>query len=247
MRGTPLRPDRPLVHPRLCGEHRRQGCGIVIPACAGNEEEAELEARFIPACAGNTKYHVQQAEVPGIPACAGNTRGSRRSRAPGTVHPRLCGEHSSIASMYCERFIPGGEHAGAVRGQPPGMRFIPACAGNTRVIREAAKCSTAVHPPVRGTLITRVWHADAAVHPRLCGEHFEITRHCIPVPTPVHPRLCGEHAGDPLSVAARGVHPRLCGEHAALAPDPVHPRLCGEHYSPGVWRCTVHPRLCGEH
>ena len=132
-----------LVHPRVCGEHfffLRTKVLIV---------------RFIPACAGNT-----------FAAC--------NSACRSTVHPRVCGEHPSMAfdlSRSNGSSRVGGEHARKsnryrrcggssprVRGtrEPGGgksslLRFIPACAGNTRGARDRAR-----YRPV---------------HPRVCGEH----------------------------------------------------------------------------
>ena len=94
-----------------------------------------VDARFIPACAGNTSCR------------SGRTRAS-------TVHPRVCGEHrfalcgSWCASGSSPRVRGTPRRRGVERGV---LRFIPACAGNTRVSPRR----------VRRT----------AVHPRVCGEH----------------------------------------------------------------------------
>ncbi len=115
---------RITVHPRVCGEHnqrcrtRRDAVGS-SPRVRGTPSLGErdcLETRFIPACAGNTSTF-------------------RRGSGNGSVHPRVCGEH------YCENSTgpnPGGSSP-RVRGTPQidnimatKIRFIPACAGNTR-------------------------------------------------------------------------------------------------------------------
>ena len=88
-------------------------------------------------------------------------RGTRLShvmtKAPVSVHPRVCGEH--IANTP---FVAGdGGSSPRVRGTrveghaaDMGDRFIPACAGNT------APCSSS--------------RFRASVHPRVCGEHLRV-------------------------------------------------------------------------
>ena len=87
-----------------------------------------------------------------ISAYAGNARMWGTARPPRTVHPRMRGERGQLpASLTCW----GGSspHARGTRaGDPPSPRagrFIPACAGNARVI-EAFSCSVSVHPRMRG-------------------------------------------------------------------------------------------------
>ena len=141
-----------------------------------------------------------------------------------------------------------GTHAPLIAAE---LRFIPACAGNTRPRRN--------HAPY------------APVHPRLCGEHRDFIPACAGNTAhgkkSVHPRCAGLNVtsgssppvrgtgSSPPVRGTRGVHPRLCGEQGPVHPrlcagssplrgtmPPVHPRLCGEHLSAR----PVHPRLCGE-
>jgi len=127
VRGTPaLEPAAVpmwLVHPRVCGEHN-EGTYPGLPV-----------VRFIPACAGNTR--VGAAAASAVP-----------------VHPRVCGEHRALQAG-----------AGSLAGSSPrvrgtlfsclsrcvSLRFIPACAGNTRA--------------------ALIEHTAKPVHPRVCGEH----------------------------------------------------------------------------
>ena len=130
------------VHPRGCGEQiwavrkpfrspgsspRLRGTGAPVPP-------PWLPGRFIPAAAGNrTSFKDALMAHP--------------------VHPRGCGEQ-----VYCH--CPGGSRPGSsprLRGTAlsaseavQGYRFIPAAAGNSRVVA----------PPVPGD----------PVHPRGCGE-----------------------------------------------------------------------------
>jgi len=88
-----------------------------------------------------------------IPACAGNRGPSRVVEIYLSVHPRVCGEQRqrprgatcSIGSSPRVR----GTGSNSLRGTTI-MRFIPACAGNSRI-----------------ACLTR---ATRSVHPRVCGE-----------------------------------------------------------------------------
>ena len=129
------------VHPRVRGEH------LITTTLALNVSGSSPRARgtlvdnpnhsntfrFIPACAGNT--------ICGSPASSG-----------ATVHPRVRGEHI----ISCSRVTSTAGSSPRARGtprprrdDPPGTRFIPACAGNTAVSRRRS-LPAAVHPRVRG-------------------------------------------------------------------------------------------------
>ena len=111
------------VHPRVCGELPCTGinslwCFGSSPRVWGTQTESPGTrgiSRFIPACVGNSR-----------PACA--------SLADCTVHPRVCGELLSA--------VDSGSHfygsSPRVWGTPllpcirqDGLRFIPACVGNS--------------------------------------------------------------------------------------------------------------------
>ena len=152
------------VHPRVCGEH------LAVDA------DPTVELRFIPACAGNThrrsgagQHRAVHPRVCGehrmrvlcyglwdgsSPRVRGTRCTSPRRGTASTVHPRVCGEHldPSIKGRHPDGSSP--RVRGTPAGQPPGrslLRFIPACAGNTR----SARC-------IGGS---------TTVHPRVCGEH----------------------------------------------------------------------------
>ena len=192
------------VHPRLCGEHILSAGAMEPPTGSsppvrGTRFEAlpaPLLARFIPACAGNTGRQTP-------------------SRQGATVHPRLCGEHLAdghIVFSYDGSSPPvrGTQHVAAYLRV--NHRFIPACAGNTRI------------PPRTGCRLP--------VHPRLCGEHCwgrAARRRRFGSSPPVRGtppiglssmlqwRFIPACAGNTLRRCSGGqyrpVHPRLCGEH----------------------------------
>ena len=111
------------VHPRVCGEHfftilgkkQRHGSSPRVRGTRTLPGFPQSLGRFIPACAGNTlKYTNPSPQAP--------------------VHPRVCGEHTSLrpprpplrgsSPRVRGTLILDGEFVIATR-------FIPACAGNT--------------------------------------------------------------------------------------------------------------------
>ncbi len=111
------------VHPRVCGEH----CGIRTETVSNFGSSPRL--RGTPAV---TQRHVYGWRF--IPAFAGNTIAAEEHDPALPVHPRVCGEHTEIASASM-----------ASAGSSPRLRgtllllmvvslvrrFIPAFAGNT--------------------------------------------------------------------------------------------------------------------
>ena len=193
-----------------------------------------------------------------------------------TVHPRVCGEHTSSVLSF---IIPTGSSP-RLRGtrRPPGLlslsrRFIPASAGNTKRDHHHLVIH-AVHPRVCGEHLTN--HNVSAItdgsSPRLRGTlnggiSCILLLRFIPASagntqpsTPtgagstVHPRVCGEHpllryCTNPLS----GSSPRLRGTQSATMAAPLHmrfiPASAGNtpYRRSAFWSSTVHPRVCGEH
>ena len=135
--------DGRIFHPRVCGEH---------PAARHNSHKGRgssprVRGTFAP-------RHPTMIGARFIPACAGNIQDGQKKGHFSPVHPRVCGEHISIAAL--EELVIGSSPR--VRGTYPDGRklrplgrFIPACAGN---------------------MFARPGpHRAAAVHPRVCGEH----------------------------------------------------------------------------
>ena len=166
VRGTrqqrrPPRRCRP-VHPRVCGE------------LEVNARASRLVAGSSPRVRGTPRLLArQQADGRFIPACAGNSAAATPRRFPSSVHPRVCGE---LPRVVAQRLLVHGSSP-RVRGTPEtaalerhGHRFIPACAGNSRLLL--------------GALST------PAVHPRVCGELGRTTK-ALPAATGSSPRVRG--------------------------------------------------------
>ena len=197
------------------------------------------------------------------------------ARPPRTVHPRMRGERGQLpASLTCW----GGSspHARGTRaGDPPSPRagrFIPACAGNARVI-EAFSCSVSVHPRMRGE---RSFDNSAALARIGSSPHTRGTRVKIVIISSFA-RFIPAYAGNahPLRACIRSesVHPRIRGERCRVlrwlsvrTGSSPHTRgtlvqnVCGEPghrfipaYAGNANRAmprsatrTVHPRIRGE-
>ncbi len=117
-------------------------------------------------------------------------RGTGRSTADRhrlrSVHPRVRGEQ--------------GKGATAADGD---VRFIPACAGNSRPV-SSIRSPASVHPRVRGEQAaqSRGPATLTAVHPRVRGEQVRPSRRWT-MTSPVHPRVRGEQNARAILVAAR--------------------------------------------
>ncbi len=111
------------VHPRMRGEH------CVRPISAYFVCGSSPHARGTPFWAPGPHRQVWF-----IPACAGNTPTTVMPASRRAVHPRMRGEHIASCAVAAH-FVGSSPHA---RGTPQhvahprrGLRFIPACAGNT--------------------------------------------------------------------------------------------------------------------
>ena len=253
------------VHPRVCGE-LRGGTGAQAtdygssPRVRGTHEPAGehgYRRRFIPACAGNS---------PSWPPAP----------APGSVHPRVCGEliplfigprHTTGSSPRVRgtRRQEGGE-APALQVHPRvcgellkltfcierTFRFIPACAGNSRQPYSPTSVSP-VHPRVCGELpISRIGNSTpSGSSPRVRG-----TRRRTPRPRETErfiPACAGNSPDQGVRYRDSAVHPRVCGELVTVGTDASDqdgssPRVRGTRKSHLTSRTfpAVHPRVCGE-
>ena len=150
-------------------------------------------------------------------------------------HPRMCGEHKSMA--FC---------VGTLRGSSPHVRgalvwscpycghsgIIPACAGSTRY-------STTGKQGRRD-------------HPRMCGEHHAVSSG--PHPAGDHPRMCGEHLSFmAFLMVSAGSSPHVRGArhhlHKIATRHGIIPACAGSTFNAsfGALQNRDHPRMCGEH
>ena len=128
------------VHPRVCGEQSAvlpdqrpiNGSSPRVRGTDFNGGSVASAGRFIPACAGNSSLMTGWGSIR-------------------TVHPRVCGEQCVCVCVCVCGSSP------RVRGtaldrkiSQVGLRFIPACAGNSRNLSSPS--------------------TTPAVHPRVCGE-----------------------------------------------------------------------------
>ncbi len=130
-------------HPRVCGEHQY---GTV---------RFRHDAGSSPRMRGTLWHSRHSRHRTGIiPAYAGNTRQPCRRSAKCGDHPRVCGEHMTMATWFMP--LPGssprmrGTHSFAW-GTGVNVGIIPAYAGNTLALNPMEK--------------------DWRDHPRVCGEH----------------------------------------------------------------------------
>ena len=153
-----------------------------------------------------------------------------------------------------------------------GVRFIPACAGNS-FAKGARQCWQPVHPRVCGeqTDLSDTEGHGTGSSPRVRGTDPGCARAGIRdrfIPAcagnsaalcrslhliSVHPRVCGEQIGVQLNdVVVRGSSPRVRG---TVLQNPVQillrrfiPACAGNRPERWKWnsRRTVHPRVCGE-
>ena len=149
------------------------------------------QERFIPACAGNTLLFrsIFQRIIGSSPRARGTQKSMAESQGTGTVHPRVRGERGSLGHGWT--YVVGssprarGTHGSRDRSDRC-QRFIPACAGNTR-LAACRRSARSVHPRVRGehasTLDPRPDPPGSS--PRARGTLFD--------GLPVHPRVRGEH------------------------------------------------------
>ena len=230
------------------------------PHARGTHIESEirfLEDRFIPACAGNTSL--------------------RRFRVrSSSVHPRMRGEHSRYRASYICHYG-SSLHARGTRASgyfyEDGMRFIPACAGNT-AYDSAAIMASAVHPRMRGEHLRTSCpqYGDAGSSPHARGTLFRLTWRMfylrfIPAcagntsslvssesPWAVHPRMRGEHYATHCACSGGGgSSPHARGTPPVLNKGDVFtrfiPACAGNTITwqvPSFWK-AVHPRMRGEH
>ena len=211
-----------------------------IPACTGNTSESlrrsarhtvhpRVYGEYFLSIADTSLLYGSSPRVRGIryaapreitparfiPACTGNTGSVHRLRGYRTVHPRVYGEYCCVPDALA--LYTGSSPR--VRGiriarfyTRHGLRFIPACTGNT--YRSVSPCGwTAVHPRVYGEYIDNImsrWDS-AGSSPRVRG-----IRTGAQATRPVRrfiPACTGNTTIFPSGPMTMAVHPRVYGEY----------------------------------
>ena len=150
-----------------------------------------------------------------IPAWAGNTAATFFCERPSSVHPRVGGEHSKVASPPCS---PGGSSPRgrgthqSLRASHPPERFIPAWAGNT-VHNASSRTSISVHPRVGGEHIHAATAANTGTGSSPRGRGTPYTTHPPGPRFRFIPAWAGNTATRTSSSSGPPVHPRVGGEH----------------------------------
>ena len=252
-------------HPRMCGEHPRNG----LPKSRHTGSSPHVR--------GTPRAFEQACAVVGIiPACAGNTNHCKARLGYSGDHPRMCGEH-----VWCMAWLAWcGGSSPHVRGTPVHVQsrallhgIIPACAGNTdaaavrwsalrdhpRMCGEhigfmiAGVIAMGSSPHVRGTRHDTHDLRDASgIIPACAGNTVLNSRRSLLMRD--HPRMCGEHCSNTAgSVFSGGSSPHVRGTPMLflfwIAGSGIIPACAGNTCS-AVWTGFAgrdHPRMCGEH
>ena len=176
-------------HPRIRGEHRREG--FVARQGAGSS----------PHTRGARHHHRHRVSALGIiPAYAGSTGKRRGSSLGSSDHPRIRGEHSVLFSG---------------RSRRPGI--IPAYAGSTPPSISAWELLWD-HPRIRGEHVQEglARRREGGSSPHTRGAHLEVV--VYPVQLGIIPAYAGSTGVWRTRPAFLADHPRIRGEHAKTIP-----------------------------
>ena len=171
-----------------------------------------------------------------IPACAGSTPRPSPPAPTTRDHPRMCGEHMSVAIMPNAQEGSSPHVRGALgrilHDRAPGG-IIPACAGSTERPITRSGIVKGSSPHVRGALDGQeAGRLSGVDHPRMCGEHTSLKLATISR-TGSSPHVRGAHSESRTEARPRGIIPACAGSTCSSA-----------WRSPGM---RDHPRMCGEH
>ncbi len=201
------------VHPRVGGEHLRT-CGCKLHRAGSSPRGRGTQRRRL----------LPRIRMRFIPAWAGNTANVATALSKSPVHPRVGGEH--IRAIDRPQFIVGSSPRGRgtlanVRFNPDHDRFIPAWAGNTRIVMwPLSGCS--VHPRVGGEHVLSLSPPSSITgsSPRGRGTRGSADTQCNE--SRFIPAWAGNTGGESGDGDDMPVHPRVGGEHpicsAASAP-----------------------------
>ena len=257
--------SRAADHPRIRGEHpASRGCRTGLIGSSPHTRGALPDSHFIP---GMDRI---------IPAYAGSTAFLMRISIELKDHPRIRGEHASVANRMSPVLGSSPHTRGALMfwtGGETERGIIPAYAGSTRPTRWMAK-RWPDHPRIRGEHApgarARRQRQGSSPHtrgaPKNVFKAIEQTR-IIPAyagstgryflgvpPDGDHPRIRGEHAFHSFTTSyGPGSSPHTRGAraaHLAFRRDcGIIPAYAGSTVTPstGSVTNTDHPRIRGEH
>ena len=180
-RGTMRKPDA-RDHPRVCGEHPNTGNAMF--AALGSSPR--MRGTPVPSF-----FHALLSGI--IPAYAGNTCHCARRRCRCRDHPRVCGEHGTLALVD-----------DVAVGSSPRMR-------GTRLVPSHRNCCRGIIPAYAGN--TGAFEAVIALlrdHPRVCGEHSTTSRSAA-TGTGSSPRMRGTLTLVSGCVIGAGIIPAYAG------------------------------------
>jgi len=150
-----------------------------------------------------------------IPTCVGNMQTPPSRCQSRSVHPHVCGEHSTPTKICTKKYGSSPRVWGTlpmIRQPHFQRRFIPTCVGN--ISR------------------SHMTPSSLAVHPHVCGEHRRLRKHL----TQQHgssPRVWGTLKGIRNGLVFPRFIPTCVGNiiGTTINPvqSPVHPHVCGEH------------------
>ena len=216
-------------HPRVCGEHS------AMERLVSTETGSSPRMRGAP-----TSLNSSLGSAGIIPAYAGSTGCEQARGRPHRDHPRVCGEHETMAGIG--RTVTGSSPR--MRGAPLHARtlvlfcwIIPAYAGSTATCGITHRVPPWIIPAYAGSTNARQRRATSGWdHPRVCGEHFGTCVSVLPkmgssprmrgalylrfvadVADGIIPAYAGSTSDTILLSASKQDHPRVCGEHSEIA------------------------------
>ena len=218
----------------MCGEHRHDAVKHVI----GRGSSPHVRG----ARTGNPSA-ISMSGI--IPACAGSTHRSREYYSAPRDHPRMCGEHSSGRHELCH----GSGSSPHVRGAPVGRVHRLCPQGSSPHVRGALIGSIAavlvlgIIPACAGSTLGAVHrNTRSRDHPRMCGEHFGISK-LIPWSMGSSPHVRGALGVYLFIIGVPGIIPACAGSTPSVRAVPSekgdHPRMCGEHTLPASSRGRI--------
>ena len=263
---------------RTCADHATRCCGAQCRRNKPPGRDATLDAVRWPPASG--KPSTGRADYPAYPAAKGRLAHAirhRDRRPPGGARPRRTAAACESMEPALRSIGSSPRVRGTLLGTPgigSGVRFIPACAGNSRWTRFPLPVRRGSSPRVRGTPRRRRRRPPSPpVHPRVCGElsRGRPPRHGA---SRFIPACAGNSLGVVLSAKRLpGSSPRVRGTPQGGAPAwPQRrfiPACAGNSLAAAGWRAfgagssprvrgtrnpsrndqggrSVHPRVCGE-